>query len=73
VTLDRKRSSSRIAAGIVAVFRRRNASQPPAIQRNRLKRMKIAVQKRLRIVRAILGGSDEKIFKRNSQGAVLNS
>jgi hypothetical protein len=72
VTRDRKRSSSRIAAQVAAAFQRRKTSQAPVMERNRLKRMKIAVQQCLSIMRAIFDGSDENIFKRNSQGSVLN-
>jgi hypothetical protein len=68
VTLDSKRSSSRISAQVAAAFQRRKTSQAPAMERNRLKRMKIAVQQWLSIMRAIFDGSDENIFKRNSQG-----
>ncbi len=73
MTLDRKRSPTRMAARVAEAFRRRKTSQAPAMERNRLKRMKIAVQQPLRIMRAIFNGLNENIFKRNSQAAVLNS
>jgi hypothetical protein len=68
VTLERKRSSSRIATQVAAAFQRFKTSRAPVMERNRLKRMKIAVQQWLSIMRAIFDGSDENIFKRNSQG-----
>jgi hypothetical protein len=71
--LGRKRSSSTIRDRGVSELRRGKASRVSAMRRNRLKGMKIAMQERLGIMRAIFDGSDENIFKRNSQATVLNS
>jgi hypothetical protein len=56
----------------ISEIRRRSASGATAMERKRLKGMKIAMQECLGITGAILEGWEENIFRRNSQEPVLN-